>query len=98
ADGARVEPVVSFDAIAPEHLPTAAFADPAELLHVHMEQISGPGPLVADDRSRRTVQVGKTIQTMPAQNSIDRRTEPVQLIGQSVGASKRHQTGFDDGR
>ena len=66
-----------------EALPPAR-RDPAELLDVQMEQVTGCGVLVADDCAGDAVQMVQTLQSCPAQHAVDRLARDAEFPADAV--------------
>jgi hypothetical protein len=64
--------------------PTAAGRDPALLLHVDVDELTGPVSLVPHDRVGGTVQVRQSRQAVSAQHPVHRRGRFPQRPGDSV--------------
>jgi hypothetical protein len=96
ADRHRVEVVAALDGVTPEHLPAAALSDPPKLLHVHVEQLTGPVPLVADDGASGPVDPAQTRQALAPKDPVDRGSGTPQRIGETMRTVQRGKSGGHD--
>jgi hypothetical protein len=81
---------------APEHLPTSAWAHPTELLHVDVDELARPVPLVAHRYRRGTVKVIQTRQAVTAEHRVDGRTWVAELGSEAVRTHLQAPTSPED--
>ena len=84
----RVAGAAAGDVAAAVRAPAAARRDAPQLLDVHVDEVAGPGVLVAaaDDASGRPVDPGEAVEAEPAEHAVDGGAGHAELPADAFGA------------